>query len=285
MARSRVLQLARGNAPAPRNARPISDARVAISIWADKRFDDVRSELGGRLEIAAVAQRSMQEAMLRVQDSPNLLKPMNRLADLLIDSLQFQQALQVTDSAIERQDTQGRGAWSDYDLQYAWTLENRAQALSELGREEAALTQFEAASRAESSADKVSHIIDLAIAYNEAGRPREAMKTLQRMSPAQASRFGVMVSGWNNSGLTCSCTTSQGRSRPRLPAQAPGRRSRRLPGGPAARRPPRQGRSTFDFATCGREAAQRGARGRAVLHRWCRTGPGTRTAPTMAVAY
>lgn len=189
-----VLQLARGEpASAAQTLDRISDPRVAIGICADKRFDDVRSALGGRLEIAAVAQRSMQEAMLRVQDSPNLLKPMNRLADLLVDSLQFQQALQVTDSAIERQDTQGRGAWSDYDLQYAWTLEIRAQALSELGREEAALTQFEAASRAESSADKVSHIINLAEAYNEAGRPREAMKTLQRMSPAQASPFGVMA--------------------------------------------------------------------------------------------
>lgn len=189
-----LLQLARGEpASAAQTLDRISDPRVAISIWADKRFDDVRSELGGRLEIAAVAQRSMREAMLRVQDSPNLLKPMNRLADLLVDSLQFQQALQVTDSAIERLDTQGHGAWSDYDLQYAWTLEIRAQALSELGREEAALTQFEAASRAESSADKVSHIINLAEAYNEAGRPREAMKTLQRMSPQEASPFGVMA--------------------------------------------------------------------------------------------
>jgi hypothetical protein len=189
-----LLQLARGEpASAVQTLDRISDPRVAISIWADKRFDGVRSEFGGQLQIAAVAQRSVRDAMLRVQDSPNLLKPMNRLAYLLVDLLQFQQALQVTDSAIERQDTRGPAAWSDYDRQYPWTLETRAQALSELGRGEAALTQFEAASRVESGADKVSQIIDLAEAYNEAGRPREAMETLQRVSPQQASPFGVMA--------------------------------------------------------------------------------------------
>jgi hypothetical protein len=189
-----LLQLARGEpASAVQTLARINDPRVAISIWADKRFDVVRSEFGGQLQIAAVAQRSIRDAMLRVQDSPNLLKPMNRLAYLLVDLLQFQQALQVTDSAIERQDTRGPAAWSDYDREYPRTLETRAQALSELGRGEAALTQFEAASRVESGADKVSQIIDLAEAYNEAGRPREATETLQRVPPQQASPFGVMA--------------------------------------------------------------------------------------------
>lgn len=188
-----LLQLARGEpASAVQTLERISDPRVAISIWADKRFDVVRPALGEQLQVAAVAQRSIRDALRQAQDSPNLLKPMNRLADLLVDSLQFQQALQVTDRAIERQDAQGRGAWSDYDSQYPWTLQHRADALDGLGRSQAALTQLEAASRVESSADKVSHVINLAGAYNEAGRPREAMETLQRVSPQQSSPFGVM---------------------------------------------------------------------------------------------
>jgi tetratricopeptide (TPR) repeat protein len=186
-----LLQLARGEpASAVQTLERVSDPYIAISIWADKRFDDVRSELGGRLEIAAAAQRSIRDAVLRVQDNPNRLKPMNRLADLLVDSLQFQQALQVTDTAIERQDTQGRAAWSDYDRQYPWTLETRADALFGLGRSHAALTQLEAASRVESGVDRVSHFINLANAYNEAARPHEALETLQLVQ--QASPFGVM---------------------------------------------------------------------------------------------
>jgi tetratricopeptide (TPR) repeat protein len=186
-----LLQLARGEPDsAVQTLDRVSDPYIAISIWADKRFDDVRSELGGRLEVAAVAQRSIRDAVLRVQDSPKLLKPMNRLAGLLVDALQFQQALQVIDTAIERQDTQGSGAWSDYDRQYPWTLETRADALYGLGRREAALTQLEAASRVESGVDRVSHFIDLANAYNEAGRPHEALETLQLVQ--QASPSGVM---------------------------------------------------------------------------------------------
>jgi tetratricopeptide (TPR) repeat protein len=188
-----LLQLARGElASAVQTLDRVSDPHIAISIWADKRFDVVRPEFGEQLQIAAVARRGMQDAVLRTQQSPRLLKPMNRLAALLVDSLQFQQALQVTDTAIERQDTQGRGAWSDYDRQYPWTLEARARALYGLGRWPAALTQLEAASRVESGVDKVTHVINLADAYNEAGRPREALETLQRALLEQASPMGVM---------------------------------------------------------------------------------------------
>lgn len=188
-----LLQLARGElASAVQTLDRVSDPHIAISIWADKRFDVVRPEFGEQLQIAAVARRSMQDAVLRVQENPKLLKRMNHLVFLLVDSLQFQQALQVTDTAIERQDTQGRSAWSDYDRQYPWTLEARARALYGLGRWEASLTQLETASRVDSGVDKITHVINLAGAYNEAGRPREALETLDLAPLQQASPMGVM---------------------------------------------------------------------------------------------
>ncbi len=188
-----LLQLARGeSASAVQTLDRISDYRVAITIWADQRFDVVRPGFGERLKIAAVTRRSIQEAIREVQASPDLLKPINRLADLLADSLQFQQALRVTDEAIERQNTQGSDAWRDYDSDYPWTLYLRAHALYGLGRSQAALTQLEAASRVESGVDKVGPVINLAGGYNEAGRPGEALETLQRTSLQQTSPFGSM---------------------------------------------------------------------------------------------
>jgi tetratricopeptide (TPR) repeat protein len=165
---------------------------VAISIWADKRFDGARAELGERLQVEAVARRAIQGALQRTQDSPGMLKPVNRLAELLLDSLLFQQALQVTDAAIEREEIQNGRAWSDGDSQYVWILDNRAAALYGLGRWPAAVTQLEAASHVKSGFDVVSQVINLAGVYNEMRRPREARETLQRMSVREASSYGVM---------------------------------------------------------------------------------------------
>lgn len=189
-----LLQLARGEpASAVQTLARINDPHVAISIWADKRFDVVRAELGDRLQVAAVAERGIQDALMRTQDSPNMLKPMNHLAALLVDSLRSQQALQVTDTAIERQEIPRGSVWSDSDRQYVWTLDTRARALYALGRWPAAITQLEAATRVKPSGGNVSQVINLAAAYNKLGQPREAQETLQRASLREASAYGIML--------------------------------------------------------------------------------------------
>jgi tetratricopeptide (TPR) repeat protein len=102
----------------------------------------------------------------------------------------LQQALQVTDAAIERQDVHGNKTWSDYEQQYTVILTIRADALYELGRWQAAVAQLEAASRLKSA--DVGNIIDLAKLYNTLGRSREARETLQRDSAEDTSQFGHM---------------------------------------------------------------------------------------------
>jgi hypothetical protein len=187
-----LLQLARGErASALQTLARASDPYVVISIRADKRFDALREELAERLTVAAATQQSIEDALRATQLNPNRLHPMIRLAELLLASLRLQQALQVTDAAIERQDVHGSKAWSDYELGYTGILTLRADALYELGRWQAAVAQLEAASRLESVAN-VGDFIDLAALYNTLGRSREARETLQRASAEDASRYGRM---------------------------------------------------------------------------------------------
>ncbi len=183
-----LLQLARGE----RASALQTLARAMISIRADKRFDPLREELGERLAVAAAAQQSIEAALRATQRNPTRLQPMVRLAELLVASLRLPPALQVTDTAIERQDLQGRKAWSDYEGQYTFILSVRAEALYELGRYPAAVTQLETASRLKLLGGNVSAFIELAGLYNQLGRPRDARETLQRGSTEDATRYGVM---------------------------------------------------------------------------------------------
>jgi len=187
-----LLQLARGErASALQTLVRASDPYVVISIRADKRFDALREELAERLTVTAATQQSIEDALRATQLNPNRLQPMMRLAELLLASLRLQQALRVTDAAIERQDAHGSKAWSDYEQEYGGILTLRADALYELGRWQAAVAQLEAASRLE-SVGNVGEIIDLAKLYNTLGRSREARETLQRASAEDASQFGRM---------------------------------------------------------------------------------------------
>ena len=186
-----LLQLARGErASALQTLARASDPYVVISIRADKRFDALREELAERLTLAAATQQSIEDALRATQLNPNRLQPMIRLAELLVASLRLQQALHVTDAAIERQDVHGSKAWSDYEQEYTVILTIRADALYELGRWQAAVAQLEAASRLKSA--DVGNIIDLAKLYNTLGRSREARETLQRDSAEDTSQFGHM---------------------------------------------------------------------------------------------
>ena len=189
-----LLQLARGERmSAAQTLARISDPYVIISIEADRRFDALRAEPNILVSVHQAAEESIQSELRYAQLTPDRLEPMNHLAAILINCVRAQQALSVTDAAIEQLDQHGRGAWSDYDLEYPDILNNRANALYSLGRYQAAVTQLDAASRLGAHPDaNVSQLINLAEMYNDLEQPREAEQTLARVAPAELSAFGVM---------------------------------------------------------------------------------------------
>jgi tetratricopeptide (TPR) repeat protein len=189
-----LLQLARGERlSAVQTLARITDPYVIISIEADRRFDAIRGEPGALAAVPEAAEESVQAELRYAQLSPERLEPMNQLAEILINCSRLQQALSVTDAAIEQQDEHGGSAWSDYETQYEWILINRANALFSLGRYQAALAQMEAASRLhEQPAANVSATINLADMYNQLGETQRAADTLQRVSAADVTPYGRM---------------------------------------------------------------------------------------------
>jgi tetratricopeptide (TPR) repeat protein len=190
-----LLQLARGERlSAVQTLARITDPYVIASIEADRRFDQVRDEPGALLAVPAAVEESIEAEVRHVQVTPDRLEPMNHLAELLINCERPQQALAVTDAAMEHQEEEhGAGAWSDYERQYEWVLSNRADALFFLGRYDAAVAQLLAASHLHQlPAQNVSAIIDLAEMYNELGQTQQAAATLERVAPADVSAYGRM---------------------------------------------------------------------------------------------
>ncbi len=189
-----LLQLARGERlSAVQTLARITDPYVIISIEADRRFDTVHAEPGALASVPEAAEQSIQAELRYAQATPERLEPMNHLAEILISCLRQQQALSVTDAAIEQQDEHGSGAWNDSDTQYDWILINRATALYSLGRYQAAVAQMEAASHLHPApAANVSATINLAGMYNELGHTQQAAATLQRVLPADLSPYGRM---------------------------------------------------------------------------------------------
>jgi hypothetical protein len=187
-----LLQLGRGErAAAAATLARVSNAYVAASIEADRRFDLIRREAS--LDVGQIAQRAIDAAAKRAQSNPDKLQPLNELAGLLGESLLLPQVLQVTDTAIEQVSKWGAIAYSDYDPEYSELLDQRAQALAATGRWDAAVIQLRAASLLpENATGNVSQVIDLAALYNDLGRPQEARATLAKLTTDNTSTVGIM---------------------------------------------------------------------------------------------
>jgi tetratricopeptide (TPR) repeat protein len=189
-----LLRLARGERDAAMGALlRITDPYVAITVEADRRFDPIRYQIAAWPGVTETAGQAITAAAKRAQEKPGELEPAEHLAQLLGSSLRFEQELQVTDAAIERQEAQGPQAYSDYNRRYTWILNERAYALYGLGRWDAALAQLRAASElSEEGTPNVSQMINLALMYAELERPAESLATLKRVRSRRASPYGDM---------------------------------------------------------------------------------------------
>lgn len=188
-----LLELERGEqGAAVATLARVTDPYVVISIEADKRFDPIRRELSASHDVSRTMEQAIAAALTEAQKNPASLRPMYRLIDGLRHSLRFEQALQVADMAIERQEAHGKDAYEDYEHQYVWILNDRAYALFSLGRWDAAVIQMETASRMSEDGDpNVSQTLNLALMYADLGRPAETLAALERAG--RTSAYGNSV--------------------------------------------------------------------------------------------
>jgi hypothetical protein len=186
-----LLQLGHGKPDdATATIAHISDPYIAISIDADNRF----APLGKRLDVVEVNRRAIEAATAVTQRPTNKLRPVIRLAALLMSSQRYPEVVGLTDSVIEFRDSHpevaGKELFEDYDSQWAWLLDFRAQALYGLTRWDAAVTQLDAASRIpEMGRPNIDQVLELASMQEELRRPDEALVTLTRMDKTIVTPF------------------------------------------------------------------------------------------------
>jgi len=84
-------------------------------------------------------------------------------------------------------------SFSDYDDYVNWIYNDRARALTLVGRHKEAIEQLVMAARMpEKGHANVSQVINLAEAYNSEGRPRDALNTVMGLEMAKPSPYGMM---------------------------------------------------------------------------------------------
>jgi transglutaminase-like putative cysteine protease/tetratricopeptide (TPR) repeat protein len=188
-----LLQLQHGEQPAAaKSLASLTDAYTLIGVRADNRFAPIRGSAS--LDISVAVERQIQAARERVKGHPAKLQPLLQLLDLLVQSLHFDEALQIADEAISATiGPKGSKVYDDYPRVGVWLLNSRSRALQGLGRWDEAVTQLQAASRLpEGGNANVSQVINLAELYNDLGKPTEARAMLAGLSE-NLSPYGHMA--------------------------------------------------------------------------------------------
>lgn len=166
-------------------AKEAASAVVTISsvvaMRIDKRFDAITSSDPSHFDIDVAFARDLAASRAAAAAAPDKLEGINQTATDLIITGKPADALAMLDKAIaESHLTEGKSQpFSDYADQINWTENNRAIALRNLGRIDESLEQLaKAATKSENGSPNVSQSINLAEAYNAAGRPKDALEAV-----------------------------------------------------------------------------------------------------------
>lgn len=164
-------------------AARIHSARVALDMRVDKRFDRITRGNTQAFDIDRMAAEELASYKAHAQASPQQLLPLAQQEGLLLDTLQFEQVLAVSDEVIAKvQDGQGASSYKDFNDQYIWILDQRARALVRLGRWDEAAEQWSRASRRPEQGEmNVSQIVNLGEFYAEIGKTREAQEMVSEL--------------------------------------------------------------------------------------------------------
>jgi tetratricopeptide (TPR) repeat protein len=173
-------------------AARIHSARVALSMRIDKRFDGITQRNLAAYDVDRLAAKEIATARAKAASMADELHPLTFLQGLLLDTLQYDQALALADAVIAKvKDKDGAAVYKDFDDEYIWILDQRARALARLGRWDDAVEQWSrAARRPENGIMNVSQILNLGLFYADLERPGEALNMVSDLGPM--SPYGRM---------------------------------------------------------------------------------------------
>ncbi len=171
-------------------ASAVHAPRQVVAMRIDRAFDPLAR--GDRFDVGRASAAALREAEARRIAEPAKLLAVTRLQGHLSDAGQFERVIALADQVMATaRGPAGSEAWADFDEEYAWVLDARAEALANLGRWDEALRQREkAARRPEGGGMNVSQVINLGNLLNQLGRPAEARDAIEEIG--SPSPFGRM---------------------------------------------------------------------------------------------
>lgn len=173
-------------------AEAITDPLVLIELRIDRRYDQVRGELGDHLDIARAQGAELSRLRSYVAAHPDRLDALNALIMELIDQNRPVEALELIDNALAKAKLKPR-VYADADDNLIWILNDRTTALQMLGRTDEALDAMTRAARLpENGAENVSQVINLGGYYDDLGRPRDALAAVADVENGHISDYGMM---------------------------------------------------------------------------------------------
>lgn len=169
----------------------IVDPLIIIRMRSDKRFDAVAASLNKLPAPQEAAEQRITELRRLIKVSPKRVDLISSLGTQLLVAGRNQEALVLADTTLA---AIAADPASFPNLEHKnWVMNDRASALRRLGRLDEALAELDSASRMdESGRPNVSQVLNLASLYCSAGRPKEALRAVERVKSGM-SGYGRMV--------------------------------------------------------------------------------------------
>lgn len=177
---------------AVRVAHRIGSAETMVSMRVDKRFDPVTRADPNAFDVNRVLDAQIRSARARVTAHPDRLEAVHRLQDLLLEKGKYAEVLAVSQDAVAHAEKgDGEQAYSDFNDNYNWVLNQRSLALGHEGHwDEAVREMVRAARRPEDGGGNVSQSINLAGIYTDLDQPDKAAAAI--VEPGAMSPYGRM---------------------------------------------------------------------------------------------
>jgi tetratricopeptide (TPR) repeat protein len=187
-----LAQVENGSLPAAANAiMRITDPLTTVKVRSDKRFDALIAGVDALPSARDVAERRVEVLRRLVAESPKRIDLASTFGTALLVAGRHEEALAAADALLAAIAAEDPSSFEKLD-EKVWIMNNRAIALRRLGRQDEAAAQFERASHVdELGSPNVSQVLNLAAYYCDLGRPKEALRTIERVG--NASGYGRMV--------------------------------------------------------------------------------------------
>ncbi len=172
-------------------ARRIGSPSSILAMHVDRRFDRV-VDSSERFQLRAAVEADIERARALVESEPTRLSHQVMLQRRLLDDGRDAAALVHADAVIARiAEAGGSRYYVDFDDEYPWLLDQRAEALWGLDRWEEAIVQLRrAAKRPEEGGMNVSQSLNLGWFYADLGETDKALEAVEDLG--ETSPYGRM---------------------------------------------------------------------------------------------